>query len=119
MSENDYYVEQAKLLLGYSNCLRRKYACVIVKDKRIISDGFNYSIQGCKKCKREGKDHNSGDYAECGSIHAEQMALIRSGGRDEMMGARMYLVCDKDEHPEPCPICKRMLEYAGVEVVKR
>jgi len=109
------YHDVARNLLCLSNCLRRKYACVIVRDDVIISTGYNKSLKGCTVCARENIEHSKGDYSECGSVHAEQMALIRANG-DLVYGATLYLVCDQDEDPKPCSICKRMIDLCGINV---
>ena len=109
------YKYVATKLLPLSNCLRRHYACVIIKDNKIIGTGYNHSLTGCTTCHREGLEHNVGDYAECQSIHAEQMALLNSDNSD-LRGSTLYLVSDKDNNPKPCPICQRMMDWAGVKL---
>ena len=109
------YWDIARLLLPYSNCLKRHYACVIVKDGHIIAGGWNESHTACTVCSREGIESNAGDYAECKSVHAEQMALI-TARENSLAGAELYLVCDRDADHFPCPICARMLAWAGVKV---
>lgn len=109
------YHDEARKLLKNSNCLRRKYAAIIVKRGEVISVGWNESAIGCIICSREGLGHNVGDYSECHSIHAEWMALL---GVDlgELQGSTLYLVCDQDNSPKPCPICQRLMVYTGVEL---
>jgi len=110
------YFDEARKFLNNSNCLRRKYAAVIVSPLgEPLSTGWNEAPMACTSCSRYGFPHNSGDYSECHSIHAEQMALL---GVDlgKLHGSALYLVCDKDDKPEPCPICKRLMGYCGVEL---
>ncbi|MDP4158402.1 MAG: hypothetical protein Q8911_01380 [Bacillota bacterium] len=110
------YFDEARTFLNLSNCLRRKYAALIVDEfGKILNVGWNEAPIGCMVCAREGLEHNKGDYSECHSIHAEQMALLEVG-LGELEGSVMYLVCDKDDKPEPCPICKRLMAYCGVEL---
>lgn len=111
------YFDAARLNLDKSNCLRRHYACVIVMGGQIISWGHNTSLTGCNVCAREGAEHNVGNYSECSSVHAEMVALIKAR-ENSLEGAELYLVCDKDQDPEPCPICQRMMDFAGVKQVK-
>lgn len=111
------YFDLARTLLPLSNCLKRHYACVIVRGEHIIATGYNKSLHGCTECAREGIEHNTGDYSECRSLHAEQMALIRAREND-FIGAKLYLVCDKELDPTPCPICWRMIQFAGIEFVR-
>jgi dCMP deaminase len=66
--------------------------------------------------------HNSGDYSECHSVHAEQNALISASRRD-MIGATLYLYGEEVGtdgsfsviNASPCPICSRMIANAGIE----
>jgi len=88
---------------------------VIVKNGIRLSVGWNESAIACTTCSREGREHNSGDYAECHSVHAEMMALIEANG-EHLRGAKLYLVCDREVTPLPCPICRRMMAACGVEL---
>jgi dCMP deaminase len=99
-----------------SNCLRRKYSAIIVdKFDNLLSVGWNESPKQCETCSREGIEHNTGSYAECPSVHAEQMALL---GIDlgKLHGATLYLVCDKEDKPEPCPTCQKLMDWCGVKL---
>lgn len=132
MSKKDYYLGIALAVSKRSPCLRRRYGCIIVKNDEIIATGYNGSPRGelnccdCyEECPRKDKPHNSGDYSDCTSVHAEQNAML-SAARKDMIGATMYLVAEelgggelqniwgKIENPKPCPICKRMIQNAGI-----
>ena len=138
ISKNNYYLDIAKSVSRRSNCLKRQYGVVIVKNDEIIATGYNGSPRGCEncsdigKCKRINKPHNSGDYSDCHSVHAEQNAML-SASRNEMIDSTMYLygsesfgedIIDYGFHktsfkdiinPEPCPICARMILNSGIE----
>lgn len=142
ISKNDYYLNIAFEVAKRSNCLKRHYGCIIVKNDEIIATGYNGSARGeincCDigKCMRMDKPHNSGDYSDCPAVHAEQNAML-SASRNEMLGSVMYLACEemrkvpltpsspgyyemvwfKVENIEPCPICKRMIKNAGIKKV--
>lgn len=131
LSKKEYYINIAKVVSQRSTCLKRKYGCVIVNNDEIIATGYNGSVRGKEnccdvgKCKRMNIPSNSGLYDECHSIHAEQNALISASRRD-MIGAKLYLYGEesveafsfkefvKIENPEPCPICKRMIQNSGI-----
>lgn len=141
-----YYLDIAKQVASRSTCLKRKYGCVLVNNDEIIATGYNGSPRGeincCdiyEECPRKNVPHNSGDYSDCPSVHAEQNAML-SASRKEMMNATMYLYCeqiyewngnfdnvtDKQKYwvevknPEPCPICMRMIKNAGItKIVNR
>jgi len=109
------YWNEARQLIHESNCLRRKYAAIIVgQDGWIIGSGVNQAKIPCQTCARENIEHNTGDYSECHSVHAEQAAMLQAG-KDKLKGSTLYLVCDKDDNPTPCPICQRMMDYCGVK----
>lgn len=128
--KDNYYLHIAQTVSERSTCLKRHYGCVIVKDNEIISTGYNGSPRGevncCDvgKCNRMNKPHNSGDYSDCHSVHAEQNAML-SASRKEMLGATMYLAgfevvseegYGREIYPcEPCPICVRMIKNAGIK----
>lgn len=135
ISKDDYYLGIAKAVCKRSTCLRRRYGCVIVKNDEIIATGYNGAPRGAVnccdtgECMREGMEHNSGDYSECHSVHAEQNALISASRRD-MIGATLYLFGEERRYSRvnqrffdwreitdatPCPICSRMIANAGIE----
>lgn len=133
ITKTEYYKGIAAAVNKRSTCLRRRYGCVIVKNDEIIATGYNGSPRGmencCDKrlCKRMDKEHNSGDYSECHSVHAEQNALL-SARRQDMIGATMYLVGEElgedgkwklipSDKCSPCPICSRMIKNSGIKEV--
>ena len=110
------YWQEARKYLYKSNCLRRKYATIIVsKDGWVIGAGVNKAKIPCTTCARENIEHNTGDYSECHSVHAEQAAMLQAG-KDKLKGSTLYLVCSEDDNPTPCPICQRLMDYCGVEL---
>lgn len=134
ISKDEYYLGIALVVSRRSTCLKRHYGCVIVKNDEIIATGYNGSPRGeencCDlgECKRLNVPHNSGDYSDCHSVHAEQNAML-SASRNEMIGATMYLAGEEKvdfsqscwfdiEDAAPCPICERMIKNAGIISVK-
>ena len=127
LSKKQYYLDIAYAVSKRSTCLKRRYGCVIVKDDEIIATGYNGSPRGeknccdCGACKRLNKPHNSGDYSDCHSVHAEQNAMLSASRRD-MIGAELYLSGDEFMDGKwirmteciPCPICERMILNAGI-----
>lgn len=137
-SKNEYYLNIALAVSKRSTCLKRHYGAVIINNDEIIATGYNGSPRNtCNccdtgECARLSLPSNTGDYAQCHSVHAEQNALL-SASRNELNGAVMYLAgeeFDKDiyekEHRyvykkiddcSPCPVCQRMIENAGIKLV--
>lgn len=132
ISKDEYYLRIALSVSERSTCLKRHYGCVIVNNDEIIATGYNGSPRGvenccdCGICKRLDKPHNSGDYSDCHSVHAEQNALL-SASRHEMIGATLYLAGKEYNEYEwssksfyeikdcvPCPICARMIANSGI-----
>ena len=127
ISIDEYYLNIAKAVSERSTCLRRQYGAVLVNNDEIISTGYNGSPRGAQNCcdvgicKRieENSPHNSGDYSNCNSVHAEQNSFL-SASRAEMIGSTLYLAGfenGKSIDCEMCPICKRMAINAGVKRV--
>lgn len=144
IGKDEYYLNIAIAVSKRSTCIRRHYGCVIVKDDRIISTGYNGSPRGeencCDRgtCKRANAERYT-NYENCDSVHAEQNALTAADG-DRLIGATVYLACEEfrydeemsdllersivgfyeDDNPVPCGTCARMLKNAGVaRVVNR
>ena len=131
ITKDEYYLGIALVVSKRSTCLKRRYGCVIVKNDEIIATGYNGSPRGeencCDKgiCHRMDIPHNSGNYSDCPSVHAEQNAML-SASRKDLIGATMYLsgeefVSNNDwdywqevEDATPCPICERMIKNAGI-----
>ena len=115
ISKTDYYKGIASAVNKRSTCLRRRYGCVIVKNDEIIATGYNGSPRGTENCcdrgncKRMHKEHNSGDYSECHSVHAEQNAIIQAG-QDRCQGATIYIW----GHNFICILCKRFIVQSGI-----
>ena len=126
MSKDAYYLEIAKTIAKRSTCLRRNYGAVIVNADRIVSTGYNGAPRGDENCCDRGTcpriekqvAHNTGDYSDCCSVHAEQNAIIH-GTFSDMQGATLYLAGFDYESGDlldalPCPICHRMIKNAGI-----
>ena len=74
------FMEMAELISTWSSCYQenRKIGAVIVKDKRIMTTGYNGAPSGIKSCVEKGeclrrvRNVESGTHAElCYAIHAE------------------------------------------------
>ncbi len=108
-------MEIALLVAKRSTCLRRMVGAVIVKDKRILSTGYNGAPSGVRHCietgcLREQLKVPSGQRHElCRGIHAEQNAIIQAAYHGvSIKGATLY--CTN----LPCSICSKMIINAGI-----
>ncbi len=114
-SWDDYFMDIAHLVKTRSTCVRRQVGAVIVKDKRIVSTGYNGSpvrTAHCLDigCMRERLGIPSGQRHElCRAIHSEQNAIIQAARSGVTMDdATLYVTC------QPCSLCAKMLINAGV-----
>ncbi len=101
-----------------STCLRRSVGAVMVKDKRILSTGYNGAPSGLKHCEevgcvRQDSSVRSGTHHElCRGLHAEQNAIIQAAYHGfSIRGADLY--CTN----KPCVICSKMLINAGINKI--
>ncbi len=106
----------AHLVAERSTCTRRSVGAIIVKDKRIISTGYNGAPRGLKHCLevgclRERMGVPSGERHElCRGAHAEQNAIIQAASSGvSMEGATMYSTT------APCATCAKMIINAGIK----
>ena len=114
-SWDEYFMKIAHLVAERSTCLRRVVGAIIVKDKRIISTGYNGSPRGLDHCleigcMRERLGIPSGERHElCRGAHAEQNAIIQAASAGSSMeGATMYCTT------APCSTCSKMIINAGI-----
>jgi dCMP deaminase len=111
-----YFMDLAYLVSRRATCLRRKVGAVIVKDRHILSTGYNgapKNITHCEKtgCLRERLNIASGQRHElCRGLHAEQNAIIQAALHGvSVQGASLY--CTN----MPCSICAKMIINAGIK----
>ena len=113
-----YFMDIATLVAKRSTCLRRSVGAVIVKDRQILSTGYNGAPSGIRHCAatgcmREKLNVPSGERHElCRGIHAEQNAIIQAAFHGvSIKGA--WLFCTN----QPCSICAKMIINAGLKKV--
>lgn len=113
-----YFMKITELVAERSTCLRRAVGALIVKDKRILSTGYNGAPCGIKHCEevgclREKLNVPSGERHElCRGIHAEQNAIIQSAYHGvSIKGAVLFCT------HQPCLICAKMLINAGIRKI--
>ena len=111
-------MEISKIVAKRSTCLRRHVGAVLVKDKSIISTGYNGTPRGLPHCLdigclREEMNVPSGERHElCRGLHAEQNAIIQAAYHGvNIKGSIMF--CTN----QPCLICTKMLINAGIKKI--
>ena len=124
---NEYFLDISKAVGKRSTCLRRKYGAIIVKDKIIVSTGYNGAPRGEANCidtglcERQRLGIKPGqNYELCVAVHAEQNAII-NGDPEKMKGAMAYIVGYNADGTlasgKPCLLCRRMLRNAMLDKV--
>ncbi|MFH0732797.1 MAG: cytidine/deoxycytidylate deaminase family protein [Candidatus Omnitrophota bacterium] len=113
---DEYFLKVAQLVCERSTCLRRKVGAVLVKDKHILSTGYNGAPKGIPHCEfagclREELNIPSGQRHElCRGLHAEQNAIIQAAVYGVSLDdATLY--CTN----QPCFICAKMIINAGIK----
>lgn len=106
-----------RLVATRSTCLRREVGAIIIKDRHILSTGYNgppRSVPHCDElggCLRQRMKIPSGQRHEiCRAVHAEQNAIIQAAKLGiNVEGAQMYITT------QPCFICAKMIINAGIK----
>ncbi len=113
-----YFMDIAVLVSKRSTCIRRSVGAVIVKDKRILSTGYNGAPSGVRHCLetgclREKLNVASGERHElCRGIHAEQNAIIQAAYHGVSIKAATLFCTNL-----PCSICAKMIINAGIKTI--
>ncbi|MCT4688698.1 MULTISPECIES: deoxycytidylate deaminase [Vallitalea] len=117
-SWDEYFMDIVEIIKGRSTCLRRKVGAVIVKDRRILTTGYNGAPSGCKHCAeigclREQLNIPSGQRHElCRASHAEQNAIVQAAMHGVSIDGGTIYVTD-----QPCVICSKLIINAGLKRV--
>ena len=115
------FMEMAWVISKWASCFQpnRRIGCVIVKNKRIVTTGYNGAPAGVKSCVERGEcmrrrlNIPSGTRHElCYAIHAEQNAIIQAAKLGvSIEGATLYCT------HQPCVICAKMIVNSGISRV--
>ena len=112
---DDYFLDIVGLIAKRATCLRRSVGAALVRDRRILSTGYNGAPSGLRHCLeigclRERLRIPSGERHElCRGLHAEQNAIIQAALHGvSVKGATLY--CTN----HPCMICAKMIINAGI-----
>ncbi|MBR2377388.1 MAG: dCMP deaminase family protein [Clostridia bacterium] len=115
------FMEMAEVVGSWSSCYQenRHVGAVIVKDKRILTTGYNGAPSGVESCQEKGEclrkklNIPSGTRHEiCYAVHAEQNAICQAAKMGiSIEGATIYVT------HQPCTICTKMIINAGIKRV--
>ena len=116
---NERFMRLAREIGTWSSCIRdnRQVGCVIIKNNRVMTTGYNGAPAGVKSCAerneclREKNHIESGTRAEvCYSVHAEQNAIIQAAKLGiSLDGAELYCT------HQPCSLCSKMIINSGIK----
>lgn len=118
-SWDEYFMSIARVVATRSNCVKRKVASVITKDRRIISTGYNGTPRGTRNCN-EGGCPRCNSFAEGGTrldeclcSHGEENAITQAAYHGvSIREGTLYTTLS------PCLICTKMIINSGIiEVV--
>jgi dCMP deaminase len=117
-SWDEYFMNIAKVVASRSNCMKRKVAAIIVRDKRVISTGYNGTPRGTLNC-------NEGGCPRCNSMAASGTALdeclCSHGEENAIVQASYHGVSLKDaiiySTFAPCLQCAKMIINSGIREV--
>jgi dCMP deaminase len=117
-SWDEYFMSIARVVASRSNCVKRKVAAVITRDRRIISTGYNGTPRGTRNCN-EGGCPRCNSFAEGGTrldeclcSHGEENAITQAAFHGvSVRGGTLYTTFS------PCLMCTKMSINAGIEEV--
>src|SRR5215831_7140693 len=117
-SWDEYFMDIAKVVASRSNCMKRKVAAIIVRDKRVVSTGYNGTPRGTRNC-------NEGGCPRCNSLAASGTALdeclCSHGEENAIVQASYHGVSLKDgviyTTFAPCLQCAKMIINSGIREV--
>ncbi|KAF2478260.1 uncharacterized protein BDR25DRAFT_250967 [Lindgomyces ingoldianus] len=116
-SWDQYFMQLADLAAHRSNCMKRRVGCVVAREKRVISTGYNGTPRGMTNCSEGGcsRCNNASSagvgLSTCLCLHAEENALLEAG-RDRI-GAGSILYCNTC----PCLTCSVKITQVGISEV--
>ena len=106
-SWDDYFMSIAQVVATRSTCPRKYVGSVLVRNRTILSTGYNGSIRGMPHCSDVG--HMMEDGHCVATIHAEANAIIQAARNGVMIdGATIYVTAS------PCWNCFKQLANAGI-----
>lgn len=105
---NQYFMSQSLLISTRSSCERLSVGAVVVRDRRVISAGYNGSVSGDLHCSENGCKVIDGHCVR--TVHAEVNAILQCAKFGVMTdGADIYVT------HFPCLQCSKVIIQAGIK----
>jgi dCMP deaminase len=107
---DEYFMTIAQVVASRATCDRKHVGAVIVRDRTILSTGYNGSIRGLPHCDEAG--HMMENDHCVATIHAEANALVQAARNGVgIEGAAIYITAS------PCWSCFKLIANAGIRQV--
>jgi dCMP deaminase len=107
---DQYFMNIASVVASRSTCPRKFVGAVVVRDKTILSTGYNGSIRGMPHCPEDG--HMMENDHCVATIHAEANAIIQAAKNGvNIDGGSIYTLAS------PCWPCFKLIANAGINKV--
>lgn len=119
-SWDHYFMQIATVVATRSSCLTRQTGAVIVRDRMILSTGYNGTPRNTKNCNEGGcprcnnnETYQSGkDLDKCFCVHAEENAIVQASYHGmSIRGGTLYAFFS------PCIFCTKSIINGGIERV--
>jgi dCMP deaminase len=107
---HDYFMNIADQVGTRSTCDRKHVGALIVRDKTILSTGYNGSLRGAPHCDEVGHDLENGHCIR--TVHAEANAIAQAAKHGVALeDAELYVTAS------PCLTCFKLVANAGIKAV--
>ena len=105
---DEYFMKIALQVATRSTCDRKNVGAVIVRDKTILSTGYNGSVRGMPHCDDVGHTMENGHCIA--TVHAEANAIIQAAKNGAALdGADIYITAS------PCWHCFKLIANSGIQ----
>ncbi len=105
-----YFMDIARQVATRSTCSRKHVGAIVVRDKTILSTGYNGSIRGLPHCDDVGHDLEGGHCVA--TIHAEANAILQAAKNGVIIdGADIYTTAS------PCWNCFKLIANTGLRTI--
>jgi dCMP deaminase len=110
LSWDQYFMTIAQVVASRSTCDRKHVGAVIVRDRTLLSTGYNGSVRGMPHCDEVG--HQMENDHCVATIHAEANALVQAARNGvNISGAAIYITAS------PCWSCFKLIANAGIGAI--
>lgn len=107
---NEYFMNIAEQVATRSTCERKHVGAVIVRDRTILSTGYNGSLRGAPHCTEVGHDMENGHCVR--TVHAEANAVAQAAKHGVRIDdSEIYVTAS------PCLTCFKLLVNAGIQKI--